>query len=70
MDRQKGDLDGNNEKGKERGMHETWENRDACSARYRNEGLFIADQKPGARSHATRLGINEQANELTDRARK
>ena len=34
-----GDLDANNEKGQERGMHETWENRDACWARYRNEGL-------------------------------
>ena len=34
-----GDLDANNEKGQERGMHETWENRDVCWARYRNEGL-------------------------------
>ena len=33
------DFEINNEKGQERGMHETWENRDACTVRYRNEGM-------------------------------
>ena len=41
LDRQMGDLNVNNEKGQERGMHETWENRDACSVRYRNEGPVL-----------------------------
>ena len=41
LDRQMGDLNVNNEKGQERGMHETWENRDACWVRYRNEGLVL-----------------------------
>ena len=48
------DLDALNAPGQELGMHETWENRDACVARYRNEGLFVADQNPGGRSIHTR----------------
>jgi len=39
LDRQMSDFEINNEKGQERGMHETWENRDACTVRYRNEGM-------------------------------
>ena len=38
------DFDINNEKGQERGMHETWENRDACTVRYRNEGMVWASK--------------------------
>ena len=33
------DFNMNNEEGQERGLHETWENRDACTVRYRNEGM-------------------------------
>ena len=33
------DFNMNNEEGQERGLHETWENRDACTVRYRNEGV-------------------------------
>ena len=40
------DMEANDILNQERGEHETWENYDACYARGRNEGLFLADQKP------------------------
>ena len=40
------DMEANDILNQERGEHETWENYDACYARGRNEGLFLADQRP------------------------
>ena len=45
LDRQMSDFNMNNEKGQERGLHETWENRDACTVRYRNEGMVWLKSK-------------------------
>ena len=48
----------NNAEGKQRGVHETWENYDSCRVRHRNFNLFTADQKVG--SHAIHTRQNPQ----------